>query len=58
MKIAVLKETLERERRVALVADSAAKLIAAGSEVFVESGAGLFANAVDESYSEAGANVR
>lgn len=57
MKIAVLKETLDRERRVALVPESAAKLIAAGGEILVESGAGLFANADDDSYAEAGANV-
>ncbi len=57
MKIAVLKETLDGERRVALVPESAVKLIAAGSEVLVESGSGYFANWDDSHYTEAGVNV-
>jgi len=41
VKVAIPKETAQDERRVALVPDTAAKLIAAGLEVAVEQGAGL-----------------
>jgi len=57
MRIAVLKETAERERRVALLPDSAAKLVKAGVEIAVERGAGLSAGARDEAYTEAGATL-
>jgi len=40
MKIGILRERLPGERRVALVPDAAAKLIAAGHQVVVERGAG------------------
>jgi NAD(P) transhydrogenase subunit alpha len=40
MRIAVVKETAPGERRVALVPESCKKLIAAGYEISIESGAG------------------
>jgi len=57
MKIAVLKETLAGERRVALMPESASKLISSRNEVLVESGAGFFANADDAAYEEVGAVI-
>ena len=45
------------ERRVALVPDAVAKLIAEGLEVAVESGAGRYAFATDDAYRAAGAEV-
>jgi len=40
MKIGMLSETLQGERRIALVPDVAAKLVASGFKVAVEMGAG------------------
>lgn len=57
MKIGVISETLQGERRVALVPDVAAKLAAAGFEVVVEAGAGEQANFTDDAYRNAGATV-
>jgi H+-translocating NAD(P) transhydrogenase subunit alpha len=58
MKIGVLKETAEGERRVALVPDSVRSLVKRdGVDVVVESGAGVAAGHPDEQYSEAGATV-
>jgi H+-translocating NAD(P) transhydrogenase subunit alpha len=57
MKIAVLKEKLPGEARVALMPDSVKKLLALGVTVSVESGAGLAAARSDADYVEAGANV-
>lgn len=57
MKIAVVKETREGETRVALVPEAVAKLVAAGHEVAVESGAGADAQFSDAEYAEAGAQV-
>jgi len=57
VKIAVVKETLEGEERVALVPELAAKLVAAGQEVLVEPGAGAGAQYADAEYAEAGAAV-
>lgn len=57
MKIAVLRETLRDEARVALVAESVRKLAALKAEVAVESGAGLQAGATNDDYSNAGAQV-
>jgi len=57
MKIAVLKETEEAERRVAASADSVKKLIALGYSVAVESGAGVRASVSDQDYESAGASV-
>jgi H+-translocating NAD(P) transhydrogenase subunit alpha len=57
MRIAVLKETAARERRVAILPDSAAKLVKSGLEVVVERGAGVAAGATDEAFTEAGATI-
>jgi len=57
MKIAVLKERLAGEARVALMPDSIKKLVASEASVFVESGAGLGAARSDDDYREAGAEV-
>ncbi len=57
MKVAVVKETTPAERRVALVPEAVAKLISAGHEVLVESGAGSGAFFPDEAFSQAGASV-
>ena len=57
MRIGVPKETAPGERRVALVPESAKKLIQAGYEVAVEAGAGTSAGYPDAAYREAGATV-
>ena len=57
MNIAVLKETLPGEARVALVPESIRKLIALKANVQVESGAGRSAGATDADYEAAGASV-
>jgi proton-translocating NAD(P)+ transhydrogenase subunit alpha len=57
MRVGVPAETQSGERRVALVPDAVPRLIAAGLEVAVESGAGLPAYSSDEAYREAGATV-
>ena len=57
MKIAVLRERLSGEARVALMPDSVKKLIATKASVSVESGAGLGAARSDDDYREAGAEV-
>ena len=55
MKVGIPKEIAAGERRVALVPDTVARLVASGTEVLVESGAGEEANFSDEMYKEAGA---
>lgn len=57
MKIAVLKEELPGEARVALMPDSVKKLLALKASVMIESGAGLAAARSDADYAEAGAEV-
>lgn len=57
MKICVPKEVKLGERRVALVPDVAGKLVEAGFEVLVESGAGAEAHLPDAAYEEKGATV-
>jgi proton-translocating NAD(P)+ transhydrogenase subunit alpha len=57
MRVVVLKERAERERRVALVPESAAKLARAGAEVVVEQGAGDAAGFPDAQYTAAGATI-
>ena len=57
MKIAVLKETLPEEKRVAATPETVKKLIALGAEVAVEKGAGVSAAVTDEMYAAAGAKV-
>jgi NAD(P) transhydrogenase subunit alpha len=57
VKIGVPAETLSGERRVALVPDVAAKLVAAGFEIVIQAGAGQPADFADDAYREAGAAV-
>jgi proton-translocating NAD(P)+ transhydrogenase subunit alpha len=57
MKIGVARETAPGERRVALVPEALAKVMAAGNEVLVETGAGLGALIPDAAYEAAGAHV-
>jgi H+-translocating NAD(P) transhydrogenase subunit alpha len=57
MRIAVPKETAPGERRVALVPESAKKLIQAGYEVAIEAGAGEAAGYPDAGYRDAGAAI-
>jgi NAD(P) transhydrogenase subunit alpha len=57
MKLAILRETAEGERRVAATPETAKKYIALGATVAVEEGAGLSASISDEQYREAGAEV-
>ena len=57
MRIAVPKETMAGERRVALVPDAAAGLVKSGFEVVVQAGAGDAALFFDDEYRAAGASV-
>lgn len=57
MKVAVVKELLPGERRVALVPASLLALMKAGVDVVVESGAGLEAGFQDAQYAEKGATI-
>jgi NAD(P) transhydrogenase subunit alpha len=57
MKIAVPRETVPGERRVALVPDAVARLRKAGHDVLVEPGAGAAAGFTDAAYSAAGATL-
>lgn len=57
MRIAVLTERAERERRVALVPESVARLTKSGSEVVIERGAGTAAGFPDAQYEAAGASI-
>ncbi|MFE0759240.1 NAD(P)(+) transhydrogenase (Re/Si-specific) subunit alpha, partial [Inquilinus sp. NPDC058860] len=57
MRIGVLRERREGERRVAATADSVKKLVGLGATVVVETGAGLGSAVTDEAYRAAGAEV-
>jgi NAD(P) transhydrogenase subunit alpha len=57
VRLVALAETLPGERRVALVPETATRLIAVGLEVLVETGAGRGAFFDDEEYVAAGAQV-
>jgi NAD(P) transhydrogenase subunit alpha len=57
VKVAVPAETEPGERRVALVPDTAARLVQAGLEVWVQAGAGAQASFADEAYEKAGAKI-
>jgi NAD(P) transhydrogenase subunit alpha len=57
MKIAVLKEHADGERRVAATPETARKFIALGAEVAIETGAGVAATYADQAYGDAGATV-
>jgi H+-translocating NAD(P) transhydrogenase subunit alpha len=57
MRVGVTCETTIGERRVALVPETVAKLVAAGFEIVVEPGAGAPASFPDPEYTEAGATL-
>ncbi|HET7420732.1 MAG TPA: Re/Si-specific NAD(P)(+) transhydrogenase subunit alpha [Candidatus Dormibacteraeota bacterium] len=57
MKVAVPKELTHDERRVALVPDTAAKLVAAKLDVAIQADAGAGAFIADAAYQQAGAKV-
>ena len=57
MKIAVLREHADGERRVAATPETARKFIALGAAVAIEAGAGVAASYADRAYAEAGATV-
>lgn len=57
MRIAVPREIRPDERRVALVPDAVRRLVEAGLEVYIESGAGTEAAFADVAYEEAGASI-
>ncbi|HEY0113561.1 MAG TPA: Re/Si-specific NAD(P)(+) transhydrogenase subunit alpha [Allosphingosinicella sp.] len=57
MKLAILKETAEGERRVAATPETVKKFVALGASVAVEAGAGLSASVADADYETAGAGV-
>lgn len=57
MKVGVPRETFPGERRVALVPTTIAALSKAGSEVFIEKGAGVSAGFSDAAYRERGARI-
>ena len=57
MVIAVPKEVIPGENRVALVPDTVSKLIKKGFEIQIEKDAGLSANFTDDMYVTAGAKI-
>ncbi|TAM91670.1 Re/Si-specific NAD(P)(+) transhydrogenase subunit alpha [bacterium] len=57
MLIAVPRETVEGERRVAAVPGTISRLVALGARVSVESSAGTSAGFTDEAFREAGAEI-
>ena len=56
VKVGIVREVAEGERRVGLVPETVGRLIKDGFEVVVESGAGRDYN-LDENYEDAGANI-
>jgi NAD(P) transhydrogenase subunit alpha len=57
MRIAVPKESVDGETRVAAVPETIQKLVSSGNEVVVQSGAGEAAGHPDSQYTEAGASI-
>jgi NAD(P) transhydrogenase subunit alpha len=57
MKLAVLKELADGERRVSATPETVKKFIGLGAEVAVEGGAGVTASVSDEEYRAAGATL-
>lgn len=57
MKIGIVKERREGEKRVAASADTVKKYLQLGAEVVIESGAGVSAAVTDDAYSAAGAKI-
>jgi len=58
MRVCVPKEIKSGEKRVALVPDIISKLIKAGLEVVIESGAGVASEYSDKQFTDAGAQVK
>ncbi len=57
MKLAVIRECRDAEKRVAATPETVKKLIGLGFDVSVEAGAGAQASIADAAYSEAGAQI-
>ncbi len=57
MKLAVLKEKRDFEKRVSATPETVRKIISLGLEVMVEKGAGLGAQITDDLYNDAGATI-
>jgi NAD(P) transhydrogenase subunit alpha len=57
MKIGIVKERRDGEKRVAASADTVKKFIQLGAEVQIETGAGLGAAVTDDAYTAAGATI-
>jgi NAD(P) transhydrogenase subunit alpha len=57
LTVGVVKETAPRERRVALDPDGVTRLVSAGCEVLIETGAGAAAWFPDTAYADAGATI-
>ena len=57
IRVAVPKEISQGEKRVALVPEVAGRLVKAGFEIHVESGAGIKAHFPDEQYTNVGAKI-
>ena len=57
MRVGVTRETAPGERRVALVPETAGKLVAAGFEVVLEQDAGAAASFLDAAYTDAGVTI-
>lgn len=57
MKLGILLETKEGETRVAATPETVKKLIKAGHQILIESGAGIKSSIIDEAYKTAGAEI-
>ena len=57
LKIAVLKEQADHERRVAVTPETVKKYVSAGASVQIESGAGVSAHIDDSVFKDAGAKI-
>lgn len=57
MKIAIIKETRDNEKRVAASIDTVKKFVALGHEVTIEAGAGNGASISDDAFSQVGAKI-
>lgn len=57
MLIAVPKETLAGENRVALIPDAVKKMVRAGASITIETQAGMGSGFADQEYIDAGANI-
>lgn len=57
MQLSIIKETRDYENRVAMVPDVAPKLISAGVDIVMESGAGVNSGFVDQAYIDKGVKI-